>query len=453
MVSKNASSTIGFLLSLSVLLFISAGLLFGLKFFTYGGAVSFIGVVCIFRVWILFRVTNRSLAFFFDSVRNNDSSIVFSTDTKNTSLNFLHDSLNNLNKHIQNIRLEAELREKYYKTIIKLSSTGFVVLSKDKNVELINEAACNFAGINPSSSNMNLLKQKNPQLYNAICRLNAGDNLSFKNYKNFTIQELILKATAIRTSQREIMLVSIQDIRSELIEKEVQSYQKLISILTHEIMNSLAPLTSLSKTLNRIFTINGSHIQPSEINENHITTTVCGLNAIESQSEGLIDFVNNYRRLTKIPQPVIREIDINEWVQQLSFIYREKMAAESIEFDISVKDGLKEIYGDKNLLNQVLINLLNNSMDALKEISIGKKIRVYIFKEGNVSFLQVGNNGPCIPPDLLDKVFIPFFTTKENGSGIGLSISQQIMNLHKGTIDVYSDKDTGTIFTLRLPVL
>jgi signal transduction histidine kinase len=453
MVSKYSSSTLFVFLAIGAVFLISAGVLLGLKFFTYGIVLLLLGLCCVARPWFLYRLTNRNIAFFFDSVRNNDTTAVFSTTTRNKSLDLLHNSLNNLNQYIQNIRLEAEMREKYYKTIIRLSNTGFVVLSKSKDIELINEAACLFAGINPSSSNMNLLKQKNPVMFDAICFLKPGDNITFKNYNKFTIQELLLRATEIRTAQKEIMLVSIQDIRGELIEKEVESYQKLISILTHEIMNSLAPLTSLSKTLTRIYTINGENIRPSEIQESHIATTVLGLNAIETQSTGLIDFVNNYRRLTKIPNPVITEIDITEWMEQIKVSYTEKFEAENIRFDILIQEGLKYLLGDKNLLNQVLINLINNSVDALKEIRVEKKIRINVFKEGNTAFLQVGNNGPVIPQEMLEKIFIPFFTTKENGSGIGLSISQQIMNLHKGTIDVFSNTQTGTIFTLKLQAL
>lgn len=426
---------------------VSGGALVRPGLFTYGIVLICIGMVCLVRIWYLFNQTNRSIAFFFDAIRNNDSTATFPVTGHIKSAEFLHRSLNQLNRHFQEVKLEAELKEKYFRSIIRQSNTGFIIINRDNDIELINEAACTFAGISILSSNPNLIKKKNDALYEIVCNLQTGEKITYRTHNQFAGFQVLLKATEIRTTEKIIKLVTLQDISHELTEKEAESYQKLISILTHEIMNSLAPLTSLSKTLNKVFTHDSRTILAEEITDVDIQTTVQGLTAIESQSAGLMDFVGNYRKLTKIPKPVIHDIPVGDWMEQLRIIYQDEMDRLGIHFEISIND-LELVQGDKNLLNQVLINLINNAKDSLLECQCERKIKLLIFKTSGTTCIQIGNNGPVIPPEILDKIFIPFFTTKENGSGIGLSVSQQIMHMHKGSLDVYSGMEEGTIFTL-----
>lgn len=450
MAFKSSSARIAVLLVLGSILMISGGALVSHSFITYGFVIIAIGFILLLSTWRVYQQTNRSMAFFFDAVRNNDSTLAFPVTKHNNSLALLHQSLNNLNQHIQNVKLEAEVREKYYKSIIRQSATGFVVMSAEYKIELINEAACHLAGINADSSNLNLLKIKNPALFNALCALRSGENSTFKSYHNFSVQQLLLKATEIKSGSRNIFLYSIQDIRQELSQNEIESYQKLISILTHEIMNSLAPLTSISKTLNNIFLKGGSSVPSKELSQIEIQTTIQGLKAIEDQSSGLVDFVTNYRRLTKIPPPVFREIDINEWAEQLMVLFKETCNERNISFEVRNDYKLGVAEGDKNLLNQVLMNIIHNALDALETCETTKKLQIIFTQSKESLLIHIGNNGPAIPPELLEKIFVPFFTTKEKGSGIGLSISSQIIKLHKGTLDVFSDEETGTIFTIKI---
>lgn len=425
-----------------------SGAMFAISLFTYGGFFFATGIFWLIKIWMCYQHTNQSIALFFDSVRNNDSTLVFPRSPQNTTLDELHRSLNAMNNHIQHIKLDAEVREKYFTAIIRQSSTGFIVMNGEFGIELINEAACQLAGISPGSYNKNLLKVKNPRLFDALCVLKAGENITFRNYNKFTVQQLLVKATQIRTDSRNLMLFSLQDIRSELSEKEIESYQKLISILTHEIMNSLAPLTSISRTLNNIFQT--EKLNDGKLDDIQISTTIQGLKAIEEQSEGLLHFVGNYRKLIKIPPPVISTIDISEWIQQLNVLYTEICNHKNVQFEIIQEKKDFFIQGDKNLLNQVLINLIQNALDALDEVSEKRRIRIVFSASQENCFIRIGNNGPVIPPELQEKIFVPFFTTKQNGSGIGLSISNQIIKLHKGTLDVFSDDNTGTIFTIKL---
>lgn len=448
MASKFSYKNLLILLVLGTISFTCAGALLSSDYITYGLSLIILGIFCTLRLWYLIQHTNRSIAFFFESIRNNDTAISFSTSTQNKSLNFLHKSLNELGNYIQKLKLEAELREKYYQSIIKQSNTGFIILSQNKEVKLINNAACTFAGINPLSTNLKLLKLKNPGFYDMVSNLKGGENTVFKNFSKFGVQQLLLKATEIRTQQEQIILVTIQDIKSELNEREIESYQKLISILTHEIMNSLAPITSLSRTMNNILNSSQNAFNKSILNEIQINTTLQGVKAIESQSHALMEFVNNYRKLTKIPTPVIKQIDVREWTDQISILYAEKLQNKNINFEVFIEEGIKYLNGDKNLLHQVLANIINNAMDALEEKIEDKRIKLSIKKNQRFIIIQIGNNGPAIPKEIQEKIFIPFFTTRENGSGIGLSLSQQIIHLHKGTLDVFSENERGTLFTI-----
>jgi signal transduction histidine kinase len=261
---------------------------------------------------------------------------------------------------------------------------------------------------------------------------------------------LFFRATLIRRKETELKLVSIQDIRHELEFKELESYRKLISVLTHEIMNMLSPLTSVSSELYSMFRYNDLPRDLTQIDETTIRTAVNGLQLINEQSNSLLNFVNNYRKISRIPQPDFITFKVDEWAEQMKIAFSGKMQENKIDFQITVEKSLLEIIADKKLLNQVMINLINNSIDAVMENERGRQILIYIMKNlQNNIIIRVINNGPLIPPELLEKIFVPFFTTKKNGSGIGLSISQEIMKLHNGSVIAVSSKESQTCFIVE----
>ena len=233
-------------------------------------------LIYLFRLIAIYTQTNKTIALFFDAARNNDTTLTFQT-SKNKSLQKLYDGMNNLNKHIQQIKLKNEYREKYYKALIQQSTTGLVVLNSENEIELINEITCQYAGISSSSTNMKLLRIKNEPFYKVLCNVVPDQAISFKNIINDTTQLLLFRATEIRNEEQQLKLISIQDIRQELDEKELESYQKLISILTHEIMNSVAPLTSISKTLYDFYIIDGKPVHHQDVNEVTVSTHHTGV--------------------------------------------------------------------------------------------------------------------------------------------------------------------------------
>ena len=430
--------------------FLTAGI-----FFRQGHIPVFIlllvtGIICFFLINSIYNSTGDAISFLFDSLRNDDTTIRFLEVKGNRTLARVYNSINLLNEHFQEIRIRNEYNESYYKTIIQHASAGLLVLGADNRIVLINKTACEYAGISPDSTNTSLLSIKHPDFYDVVCRLKAGETFTYKSIISGNLQLLFFRATMIRRKDEELKLVVIQDIRNELESREIESYKKLISVLTHEIMNHLSPLTSVARELQSMLTNREDKESGHQMDDDEITTTLNGLKLINEQSDGLVSFMNNYRKISRIPQPEFSTIPVNVWIEQIRIAYSGKMRDNNIDFIISADKTLKEIIADNKLLNQVLINLINNSIDAVLENESGRKIEIHLAKkQENRVVISVSNNGPGIPPDLLEKIFIPFFTTKKNGSGIGLTISQEIMKRHNGSLIAISSEKENTRFLLE----
>jgi two-component system nitrogen regulation sensor histidine kinase NtrY len=440
-----------YLLVLVLLSAVATGIFLIKAWYISSFLMLFISLIASFLLIRFHNQTNRSVAAFFDSLRNDDTAMQFPGRFNSRALNTLHESMNRLNRHFQEIKLQNESNENYYRTLIHHSATGLMVLNQDNEIELMNEIACRYAGISPETTHYKVLATKNPEFHKAVCILAPGENVTYKNILNNSFQLLFFRATLIRRKDRPVKMVSIQDIRQELESREVESYRKLISVLTHEIMNLLSPVTSVAKALFSRYFRNDQPIKLAEVDENTIMTTVNSLKVIEEQSRGMINFVNNYRKISKIPSPVIETFFVTEWVDQLKIVFKGELESESIDFDLNADRTVEQIVADKKLINQVIINLMNNAIDAVNENKGEKKISIHIMRNSqNRILIKISNNGPYIPPELQEKIFVPFFTTKKNGSGIGLSISQEIMKLHKGSIQVFSEPESHTVFILEI---
>jgi two-component system, NtrC family, nitrogen regulation sensor histidine kinase NtrY len=260
--------------------------------------------------------------------------------------------------------------------------------------------------------------------------------------------QLSLKSTLSGSDSKELMILSLQDIKHELDEKEIESWMKLIRVLMHEIMNSITPITSLSDSLSNIYRSGDSHISPEEIDEKKITTTLQGLKVISDQGRSLMSFVESYRKLTRIPRPELKPVKIANLFTRVRTIAMslENPCKATIIFE-DMKDE-NEVLADENLISMVLINLIKNALEANTDNS-NCIIKVWAEKgKDNHMQIFVSDNGPGISEENLDKIFIPFFTTRTNGSGIGLSLSRQIMGAHGGTLNVKSVPGAETTFSL-----
>jgi two-component system, NtrC family, nitrogen regulation sensor histidine kinase NtrY len=436
---------------LVMVLFTGSGYLLAQRNFLPAAVTFLSGLMAVGIMLSIYAGANRAVAYFFNALRNQDTTIQFPVIPKNRSLSQVYESMNQLNKYFQDIRIQNEYNEKYYKTLIRHSATGILVLNSENQVELINKMACQYAGISPETTNPKLLRIRNQTFYEAVCNLRPGEDLTYKHVLGNDYQVLSFRATLLRKNEHLLKLVSIQDIRHELEYKELESYRKLISVMTHEIMNLMSPLTSVSKVLYSLYFINDKAITLNDLDEHILKTTLHGLQVIDEQGSGLLNFIDNYRKISRIPQPDIQSIDLAEWMEQLRIVYSEKMKQHQISLEMTHDRTISCIWADKKLLNQVMINLVNNAMDAVIENEGERKIQVEVFTMHQQQVrIKVSNNGPHIPPELQEKIFVPFFTTKQHGSGIGLSISQEIMKLHKGSLMVVSVPGGNTSFILEI---
>lgn len=404
-------------------------------------------LILVFELINYINSINRKLTFFFDAVRNEDSTLHFSEKIKEKSTAELHASLNRLNALISEIKIRNEYNERFFKELLRYSATGIIAVDANGFVELVNEAGLKLLGLK-SLANFILLKQKRKELYTELIHLKPGQTRTVKLLREEEMQQISIKVSQIQFGDKIYKVYSLYDIKSEMEENEVESWQKLIRVLTHEIMNSIAPITSLSNTMQRFLTEDSDDVKTVKP-ESSMDKTREGLKVIEETGKGLMHFIDNYRRLTKIPTPVFKEVDIQEWIDGILFLLKDRLNEENIDLRQYYKTTQTELLGDKKLLTQVLINIINNAIDA----SLTKEDRKIILKVYNDNearlHISITDYGKGILPDELDKIFIPFFTTKENGSGIGLSLSRQIMRLHKGSISVSSQANKKTTFTLR----
>ncbi len=428
----------------------AAGYLMARHEFTGAGILMLCAIPIIVLLLKVYRATNKLVAAWLNALQNNDTAVQYTLGKKNKSLAGMYENFNKLNSHFQKIRENSEINEKYYRALIQHSATGLLVINGDR-VELINRTASHYAGISPDSTNPDLLRIKNPLFYEAVRNIEPGRDITYKQVSGKNFQMLAFKAIGLQRDCDPVKLVSIQDIRYELESRELESYRKLISVMTHEIMNLMSPLTSVSKALYALYHKDGKPVTLSSVDNNTLIATINGLQVFDEQSNAILNFVGNYRKIARIPQPELKHFDAREWLEQLKIVYSGKMADLDISFDIRTDGKVKNILADKNLVNQVLINLMNNAIDAVSENPNERKIMLELSASprNRVTIVLV-NNGPPIAPEIQEQIFVPFFTTKKNGSGIGLSICQEIIKLHKGSLTMISSSNAQTSFVMEL---
>jgi nitrogen fixation/metabolism regulation signal transduction histidine kinase len=378
-------------------------------------------------------------------IKENNPTMYFS-QSRTYPFNELGFFLNEVGDIVREVRIEKENQFRYTQYIVENISIGLFAFDQYGKIEIINTAAKSLLGL-PEIKTVDLLDKVLPGLTGTLKKMNSADQkvIVFKTKEK--IQHLAFRLSNFKIGEKEIKLVSFQDIKNELDEKEMESWQKLIRVLTHEIINSITPVTTLTGTIRGFFKPH------KDISENNIQQTVTGLELIEERGKALIDFVNKFRSLTKLPTPKFEEVKVAELIGGIEMLKRNELAEKNIQLQISLDDETMVIVCDRSLIEHVLINLVNNAADALiqKNENSDKLIILKSFiSENQRSVICVIDNGPGIPEKLQEEIFIPFFTTKEEGSGIGLSLARQIMRLHGGSITANSKPEVETIFSLIL---
>lgn len=394
--------------------------------------------------------TNQLLNSFLQSIRYSDFTRTFQVESTDSSLNKLKTTLNEVIRDFQSVRAEKEESYHYLQTIIQHIGIALIAYQRDGSVELINNATKRLFQVR-NLPNIQVLSGYSHELVQKLLTIKHGENALVKVRDKDDLLQLSIYGTEFKIHNRNIMLVSIKNIQHELDDKEMESWQKLIRVLTHEIMNSITPISSLSSTvnglINDIIERAGANEQNVEITE-ELQEISSALSTIQKRTEGLIQFVNTYRNLTRIPTPNFTIFQVSRLLNNIYELHRAKLEALNIECTLIVEPPTLELSADEMLIEQVLINLIKNSMHALEHRTNARiQLRAFLNRRGKIT-IQVVDNGPGILPEVLDKIFIPFFSTKPLGSGIGLSLSRQIMRLHGGSLNAFSEPEKETIITL-----
>jgi len=405
----------------------------------------------IYQVWSLIKYvdrTNRELAGFLESIRYSEFTRTFQISDRGSSFDELNAAFNDVMRDFQQVRSEREEHFHYLQSIVQSIDVSILAYQRDGTVEMINPAAKKLFQVN-NLRNINMLRSLSEKLADTLLKINPGENKLVKVQDEEDILQLAIFATEFKVKDKVILLSTIKNIQNVLEEQETAAWQKLIRVLTHEIMNSIAPISSLSSTVEsmvRPYT-SGEKDMP-EVDLGTIQEIQGALQTINKRSTGLMNFVETYRSLTKIPEPNFAVVNMKELIQHVHTLMKKEVQKKSISLAITIEPDTIEVQIDEQMIEQVLINLIKNSVHALGGAEDGRiLIRGFYNKRGRPT-IQVTDNGPGILDDVIDKIFIPFFTTKRSGSGIGLSLSRQILRLHGGTITAKSIPNKETIFTM-----
>ena len=423
--------------------------------FLYGEGAQFFLVLALtllagYQIFSLIKYvewTNKELQRFLEAIRYSDFSHQFHSEAMGKSFRDLSGELASVHEKLKQLRNEREESLQYLETVVQHVGVGVIVFDAAGNVELVNRAAKRLLGLQ-SIKNIGTLDSLSPNFGNYLLQLPENKKRVYRLSANNETIQVLLYATAFGMRKQVFKLVAIQNILPELEEKEIEAYQKLIQVLTHEIMNSVTPISSLASTAGTIL----SSVRKGD-KENHgeaLEDISSAISTIQKRSEGLIYFVDKYRSLAKIPKPTVQIVKVSEIFQRIHTLMETVIKRRRIGFSSDIEPKDLELATDPDLLEQVLINILNNAIQSLVGSKEGKvSLRAHIDALGRAC-IGISDNGPGIPEELQEKIFVPFFTTKKDGSGIGLSISQQIIRALGGTISVSSQPNLETAFTIRL---
>ncbi|MCD4696464.1 MAG: PAS domain-containing protein [Bacteroidales bacterium] len=408
-----------------------------------------LGAIFVFQViwliWFLNRI-NRKLSSFFDSIKSDDYTIVYADSNKKGEFSELNYQLDKLTHYFKQLKLENERRNLYFKAVIEHVATGILAFSPGGKIHFINTAALEMFGIS-FLKNLQSLEHIQSGLSFFFNELKPGVPNLLELKTDSEVLQLSARSTVYKTPDDEWVLVSLQNIRTELEQKETQTWQKMIRILTHEIMNSVSPITSLAASLSKI--VSGKKPGEAQTSDKLMGKITKGLNVIKNRGEGLVDFVQKYRELTILPQPRLEEIRVSDLFKSIYLLFDDQLNRDKIKLEYVCEPESLELIADRKMVEQVLINLLKNAIWAVQE-SANKEIIISAEKpkEGGVR-ISVCDTGCGIDTENMDKIFIPFFTTHAEGSGIGLSLSRQIMMMHGGSIQLELNHTQGATFILR----
>ncbi len=416
----------------------------------YLGA-SILTIVLFFQFIELYHYVtsiNKKVVRFLESVKYSDFSSGFSTDNKmGKSFKELNKSFNEVLEVFRNTRAEKEQNLIMLSTILQNIQTGIISFDASGEIGILNSMSKKLL-LTPQIKNLSDIKRSQPNIYDKLINLKPGKSDLINVNSDI---KLSLNSTILRLGTKDWKIVTMHNIYSELQQNELYAWQNLTKVLRHEIMNSITPIASLVNSMNDIMEEDltkhsDSYTMPFEAHED----LQLGLKTIENRSRGLINFINAYRDYTNIPAPKFEKISARKLLLYVQKLLQEDLNHYKIELKLNLPENDISLWADEEQLQLIFINLLKNAMEALSETE-KPTISITIITTQNFYYINIEDNGEGIVPEALDRIFIPFFTTKKQGSGIGLALSRQIMQLHKGKLSVSSTPGVNTTFTLQFP--
>lgn len=428
------------------------GCLTGFLFFDspywMAGIWTALGTAALFYETVRFvEQSERKLTAFLQSLRQNDFSVTFSENEKSNDYD-LHRAFNELNDTFRSLRSEKESQHQLLQVVVEHAAVPLICFEEGNDeVYLINNAAKNLFQI-PFLQKIDSLWRVDRSLPEFLKEVPDGEMSSFRIVQRGKTIHLAVTSRHLKFKEKNLKLIALTDVSSELAAKESEAWQKLLRVLTHEISNSAIPLSTLSSYIFEM--VSKSETEDRRLTPEERTDMLDSLRTIDQRSKSLKEFVQNFRSVNQIPEPQLAKIPVAEIVAEVSHLFAPELLKQNIELQSDTRHLTYSIYADKNLTMQVLINLMKNAIEAMSNYKEGKTISIDIGKEGNrYVTISIADTGCGIAQEDIEQIFVPFYSTKKGGSGIGLSISQQIMQKQKGNIMVRSALGRGSVFILN----
>lgn len=410
------------------------------------------GVLFIFQLFMLIHFiqrTNRKLTRFLELIRSEGLMERFSEVEKEVSHKKLNEIYNEVLKLISDSKLDKESEHQYFQYTLQAIGTSLISINENGKIDIFNHAASELLQIDPPA-NLKELENEIPEFAEFITRIKNNEQKLLKLKLGAVELQLSVRCSEFIVRDEKLKLISFQNISPELESEMIETWQKLIKVLRHEVMNSITPIKSLTSTLIRLLSKDGDPKKAGQINDDTIRQACEGLQAIDKRNKGMLRFIESYRTLTKIPTPVMNIFRVRDMMESLKVLLSSELNAGKISIDFDIEPRNLTLYGDEKLLTQCMINLIKNSIDAMQSTR-EPRIAIQAYSGSNQRYITVKDKGKGIPEASMESIFIPFYTEKEGGTGIGLSLCQQIIHLHKGSISVISKPGIETIFTIILP--
>ena len=391
----------------------------------------------VWKFYALYTSHTRKVAFLLDAIENNDPAVHFYEQVVDKDSSQVNEMLNRIARMLQNIKRDTAEREKYYELILNFVETGIVVLDEKGVVFQHNRKALELLGLEVLT-HVKQLGRVSEEVEKVFREILPGQKMKLEYANERGTMTPYFRASSITIQEKSYRIIAMDDISHELDEREIDSWVRLTRVLTHEMMNSLTPVTSLSENL---LTLPGAR-QDEELRQ--------GLETIHITGKGLVNFVMSYRKLTRLPLPEPTLFDVRPFLERMVQLAKHQHPSPNVRITLEKVSEDLMAFADESMMTQVMTNLLKNAVQAIGKVEEGEiRLRAYVDAK-DIIRIEVANNGPKIAPEIAEQMFVPFFTTKEEGSGIGLSLSKQMMRLQGGSISLLPYRNEWTTFVVTL---